>query len=65
MYAATIARFNKISLPEDFTITPITPEKEEESNRKDNVIRRVFNILIKTKVIRKRAICMFHIWWVK
>jgi len=61
-YAAKIAKFNKISLPEDFTIAPITPEKEEESNSEGNVIRRVLRILTKTKVIRKRAICMFHIW---
>jgi len=61
-YAARIAKFNKVSLPEDFTIAPITPEKEEESNSEGNVIRRVLRILTKTKVIRKRAICMFHIW---
>ena len=61
-HAARIARFNRVVLPEDFVIAAATPEKKEQSDTEENVFRRVLNILTKTKVIRKRAFCMFHIW---
>jgi len=61
-HAAKIARFNRVVLPEDIAIAAATQEKEEQSNTEENVFRRVLHIMTKTKVIRKRALCMFHIW---
>ena len=64
-YARRTARFNKIELPEDFTINPPIAQREEQMDTEESTIRKVLTILTTKKVTRKRAICMFYIWWVE
>ena len=64
-YAAKIARFNKIELPEDFSINPPAAEKEEHMDKKENAFRKVLTVITKKKAIRRRAICMPFIWLVE
>ena len=64
-YATTIARFNRVELPEDFSINLLTSEKEGQMDSYANAIRKVLTIITKKKVIRRRAICMPYIWFVE
>ena len=60
-YVTKITRFNKIVLPEDFSIK--APEKIEEPEGKQiGFFRSIVAVITTTKIIRKRALCMFHIW---
>ena len=62
-YVKKIARFNRMALPNDLKIKTVDMQPGVGSDeREKHSIRNFIQIIAKRKIIRNRALCMFHIW---
>lgn len=59
--ARKIAKFNKIGLADDLNIKAPVKSKEDQNARR-TVIGRLITVLTTTKVLRRRAFCLFYVW---